>query len=380
MSLKISAEIGHIEYYPTLCTDLDTYTMADIKSGAAFDDSAFQLELENGGTASVSQWVTPKRTRSYPFARVYNTLQDNTRVTIIPIVKDEGDDGDRDYLQWSTIALMSLLNVYVIPAYYKTADRNPDYDNKITNQEFDYEYIAKKLRELERYQTDPLHWNMKEMESLSEIADKCRHYYYEEITQDTGVTMSSKSYFNSKIEDMVGDVEQFKKTSNEASAKAQTAESSGFDQPNENVLYEKGEITLRNFLGGEYFFTTDEALLIDGVLYLTEKKHTRSTLPSMDDIKDGLLKLIVFKNIQESIHDSVSYPVQACLGLTGADFPIRCTPKDNPQHLDLKSTYTDRLQRVFNECQENGIVVFAAPKGITEEEQRFLIKNAADDS
>jgi hypothetical protein len=61
-----------------------------------------------------SQWVSPKRTRSYPFARIYNTYHLPKRITIIPIIKDEGSDGDRDRIQYSTIYWMNLLNIYIV--------------------------------------------------------------------------------------------------------------------------------------------------------------------------------------------------------------------------------------------------------------------------
>src|SRR5690554_1402408 len=75
---------------------------------------------------SISKWVSPKRTRSYPFSRVYDTFSyvGGKKITIIPIVKDEGQKGDRDYLQWATISLMSLLNVYVIITYYTDGESN----------------------------------------------------------------------------------------------------------------------------------------------------------------------------------------------------------------------------------------------------------------
>ncbi|MEH2372629.1 hypothetical protein [Nostoc sp.] len=43
-----------------------------------------------------SKWVSPKRTRSYPFARIYNTYNSSKVITIIPVIKDEGKDGDID--------------------------------------------------------------------------------------------------------------------------------------------------------------------------------------------------------------------------------------------------------------------------------------------
>ncbi|MDW8096169.1 MAG: hypothetical protein RMI51_05145 [Aquificaceae bacterium] len=69
---------------------------------------------------AVCKWVSPKRTRSYPYARVYDILSQHTskKVAIIPVIKDEGKAGDRDFLQWDTVAMLSLLGVYAIPAYY----------------------------------------------------------------------------------------------------------------------------------------------------------------------------------------------------------------------------------------------------------------------
>ncbi|MEH2211706.1 hypothetical protein [Nostoc sp.] len=70
-----------------------------------------------------SKWVSPKRTRSYPFARIYNTYNSSKVITIIPVIKDEGKDGDIDKIQYSTISWMNLLNIYIVLAYYETAKK-----------------------------------------------------------------------------------------------------------------------------------------------------------------------------------------------------------------------------------------------------------------
>ncbi len=62
---------------------------------------------------------------------MFNTLNVSKKITVIPIVKDEGASGDRDFIQWDTVSLMSLLDVFVIFAYYDKADKK---DRKITNQ------------------------------------------------------------------------------------------------------------------------------------------------------------------------------------------------------------------------------------------------------
>ena len=63
------------------------------------------------------------------------------------MVKDEGASGDRDFIQWDTVSLMSLLDVFVIFAYYEKAKKR---GNKITNQQFDNNYVLSKIKEIEQ--------------------------------------------------------------------------------------------------------------------------------------------------------------------------------------------------------------------------------------
>src|SRR5215213_6108034 len=126
---------------------------------------------------AISKWVSPKRTRSYPYERVYNTFSVSKRITVIPVVKDEGVSGDRDFLQWDTVSLMSLLDVYVILAYYDTAEKHRVRAGKITNQKFDNKFILSKINEISNYHSSALHWNLRELKSLSQILEKARESY-----------------------------------------------------------------------------------------------------------------------------------------------------------------------------------------------------------
>jgi hypothetical protein len=127
------------------------------------------LLADNNHTFAVSKWVSPKRTRSYPFERVFSTLNISKKITVIPIVKDEGASGDRDFIQWDTVSLMSLLDVFVIFAYYDKADKKK---RKITNQQFDNEYVLSKIREIEQFHSSALHWNLNELNAnLHDIID-----------------------------------------------------------------------------------------------------------------------------------------------------------------------------------------------------------------
>ena len=53
-------------------------------------------------------------------------------------------------------------------------------------------------------------------------------------------------------------------------------------------------------MGGHYFFTVDEVLIKDDTINLIESKHSvKSILPSRGDIKDGLLKMILYSTLTE---------------------------------------------------------------------------------
>ena len=118
---SITAKIKGIKYTPFLCRKLNTFNFNELDK-ALSKDATFILKIDDKNQIALSWWVSAKRTRSYPYARVYDSLSfAGKKVTIIPIVKDEGIDGDRDFLQWDTVSLMSLLGVYVIIAYYNDA-------------------------------------------------------------------------------------------------------------------------------------------------------------------------------------------------------------------------------------------------------------------
>ena len=54
---------------------------------------------------------------------------------------------------------MNLANIYVILAWYSKAERLNR--SRITNQEFDADYINEKIKEISEFQFDAHHWNNK---------------------------------------------------------------------------------------------------------------------------------------------------------------------------------------------------------------------------
>jgi len=349
--LNISGKITGIKYTPLLTKTLQKYTLKEFDNALA-KESVFILDLGKENELAISSWVSAKRTRSYPYERVYNTLSfAGKKVAVIPIFKDEGKEGDRDFLQWDTISLMSLLGVYVIISYYNSAQKSSKYGNKkgnkITNQRFDNTQIKSEIKKLLAHQSDALHWNLEQIDKAGKIGEKALKAY-EDISKKTGVKMHLKSGGESKIKRLLGDKKEFMEHSRFLAKSAQKREG-GITQPHENVDGSKCTLTITNYLKGVYFFTCDECKIVGNTISLTEAKHTtKSGLPSLSDIKDGILKMILFTNLKEVLVNEKVYAVKPILKLTTAKgFNLKKFKKD-------KSKY---VQSLINEAKKNNFMI-----------------------
>jgi len=312
--MDLSAKITGIKYKPFLCAKLKTYAFKDLQK-ALSKNAVFILDVGKENKIAISWWVSAKRTRSYPYARVYDTLNfSGKKITIIPVVKDEGKEGDRDFLQWDTISLMSLLGVYVIIAYYTDAERSTHYRHKITSQRFDTKYIKQKINEILSYQSDALHWNLAQIDKIGSYGQRALENY-EKISKKTKVAMHSRATAERRVKQLLEGKEKFMNLSRQLAEAAQRRESITV-QPKEHLVGVKGVVTIRNYLGGFYYFTSDEIKVKGYDVYLIEGKHSKGTLPSIGDIKDGLIKMILFTNLENVKIGSKNYNAKPVLKLT----------------------------------------------------------------
>jgi hypothetical protein len=295
--MEITAKITGIEYKIGLAKGLDKIDFAifDIN-----ECPASCLISDKEKLFAVSKWVSPKRTRTYPYERIYNTLSTSKKITIITVVKDEGFEGDRDFIQWDTVSLMSLLDVYVILAYYNSAEKHKTRKNKITNQKFDNNFIISKIKEIENYHSSALHWNLKEInDNLPSIIDKIK-MSYSEIEKKLIVKLHGFEGLNNFKTKIQSEVNAFTEFSRQKAKDAQTREIQT-NQPTESLqTLTKAKITITNYLGGKYFLTVDEVEIDKDTISIIESKHSKSALlPGISDIKDGLIKMILFSNLKE---------------------------------------------------------------------------------
>ena len=120
----------------------------------------------------------------------------------------------------------------------------------------------------------------------------------------------------------------------------------------------KGIFRISNYLGGQYYLTADEVYWEDDQLIIQESKNSsKGKLPSEDDIKDGLFKLILFANMEQvSIDERENIQFATRLKLTG-----------------------DLVGSLFLPCETGDIFGFCAENRLSQVHQRriFLLNQEA---
>jgi VWFA-related protein len=325
--------------------------------------SSFIL-TDNENKLAVSRWLSPKRSRSYPYQRVYETLGfDGKKVAIIPVIKDEGLGGERDFLQWDTISLLSLLDVHVVLAYYDDAVKNTKQNDQITSQKLDNDFVLSKLRELMKFSGTSREWNENEAKNLKNIFTTAKESYAK-------ISEKTKTYLHNSdaIDELINFAEipnKFIEFSRQKSSKAQDREFNTL-QPKEALDSDtKARVTITNALFGKYFFTCDETKIEEKVVWLIEAKHSqRSILPSENDIKDGLLKMMIYTNLRNVKIGRGSFEAKPALKLTSTKIIGNITSDATEAEVtnffkanlfDVKMKFF--LTKLFQEARENKFTI-----------------------
>lgn len=378
--------LGQIErfkpYRPLFEPKYETFDSLDLDDIASYEGTLpnnfwFRIDTE---TYAVSKWKGPKRSRTYPYALVYNTLMHKPRVTLIPFVKDEGANGDRDYIQWDTVQMMSFLGIYVILTYHNHAVPS-DRPGKITGHEIDRAYLCERLEELGDYVSDPMHWNNSELSlQLRNIAERSVSHY-RRIERETGITLHSWT----SIESRIADLDDYKEKSRQYAESAQSRESSMVHASERVAHGTKATVTIQDDFEGKYYFTADEVFIFDGTAFLIEKKNTKpKKLPSASDIKDALVKLALFHHLDTIMEGGTRYPVRIVLGLTSESITGWC---HNLQQSEAIQAFMDEneftaanrrvLASVFQEGTQNQIFVYLIEQSAESKMKVELLRLAA---
>lgn len=127
---------------------------------------------------------------------------------------------------------------------------------------------------------------------------------------------------------------------------------------------EKTKIEIENYLGGYYYFTIDDVLDKNNILYLIESKHSKnSILPSNDDIKDGLLKLMLYNNLCEIRDLKTKRDFKIVLRLTSNTLKSNVDLPNNNLESFIKSNKLNKKQieiiyKLNSECERNEFYIW----------------------
>ena len=216
--------------------------------------------------------------------------------------------------------------------------------------------MHEKLLEVSQYQMTALHWNTTHFEKDFESIYLNAVAGYKKISQEKNVSVHSPKNHLQTLETFKTDsrfsLTYFKDATLPRSYEAVHRESLTahiLEALEENA---KGTFRISNYLGGQYYLTADEVYWQGSQLIIQESKNnSKGKLPSEDDIKDGLFKLILFANIEEVAVDE----------------------KTDIQFITRLKLTSDLIGSLFLPCVPEDLFNFCAEDCLTQTHQKRLI-------
>lgn len=117
----------------------------------------------------------------------------------------------------------------------------------------------------------------------------------------------------------------------------------------------KGVFEIENDLGGIYHLTADE-IIIDKQNYIIQesKNSSKKCLPSIDDIQDGLFKLILYSNLDNLYLGEKQLQFSCRLKLTGINIKSKIILSESTQNQELERFIENNIFIFTN--QDIGII------------------------
>jgi len=333
-------------------SELSVYSWEDFDIN--FVKPACKVVFPDGTAIALSRWKGPKRTRTYPLASVYETysFRSGKIITVIPIIKDEGADTNLDRVNFITLSWMSLMNVYIVLAWYVSAKKRSS--TRITDQKLEGRHVRSKIEEILQYKMDAHHWNRQHF--INEFIPIYRKAIesYDKIAQSQGVSLHSSKvhedfirHVRSETREDTLDLERFKEFSLIQSQRSAITETSTEHRLELRGSFPKPLFEIENYLGGKYYLTADEVEFIneDEVIIRESKNTTRGVLPSTSDIKDGLFKLLLYSQLRALHCEGRPLRFAAQIRLTGKFSGELSLPTQESQLHDFLSQFRTSQQR-----------------------------------
>ena len=344
-------------------------------------ESYWRIHYENEIYDAV-KWTTPKRTRTFGFARTFELLNSPYKKLIfMPTVKDEGRV-QSDFLGLETVAILNSFNLYVIVTYY--SDAEPEVTKgkiTITNQKLAFEDIANKIKEIHTSKISSSNWNRKEVQDFPLTLIKARQAYEtvrRKLRYEKGVLSSIKQadrYLN--IINSQG-FDAYLEMRDRWKEKSQRTNSETIQAKEDIFASLKGKtfnIYFKDNLGVDYplkfHVSPDESMQFDdNIVFIEKKKHE-----SFSNFEEHLFRMVMFENVDFSY--TTQKKVHFALGVTddnviGACYSrckqfITCQKNNFRQCRETKLHGVNETETIFNvelfkslliHCNQNDHICF----------------------
>jgi len=330
----------------------------DFKKAIKDNNKSFKSKISNDKIVAISVWTTPKRTKTYPFPRVYSTLgHDGKKITIIPVQASYGKDGDDNKLQPGTLSWMTGLGVYVIIGVFVNAKSKakgkPAANAKVgkpstqgnpvfTDFEFDNDELEDHVKEIVLKCPKVEDWNQKQLLKIPVLLELAIAHN-RRLGKKLGVPVRGFKSLEKKVKIWKKDMPKFLLDCDKESKGAQHREFSS-DQKLENVPGTKGKFNVDMGNSKMIYLTADSVSINkdEKIIEILEGKHsTKGKFPGENDVLDALFKLMIFKKSDIKI-EKVKYTKKLVCYLSGTG-----TVTDN----EIREKYKELIQ----ECKNNDI-------------------------
>ena len=320
--LQFTGLIRELHYTACVIEPLKNFPLREFDINRAKASGIIETETTE---VAYAKWVSPKRTQLSSLARTYNSYSASKTVSkilaIVPVLKDDGRDGDLDKLHYSTVSSLNLLNTYLVLGYHNHADKNStpgavDRD-KLTNHRFESESIRSQIQAIIDYPKNAFHWNKQLLETqFGETLRQSLDAYWK-ISDRTGVKIHPYIGMDHYQTSVIDDLEAFKKNS---LTKSQDDADSlpGVAALKYPVSGSKATFAVETDRGGRYplmpeslFWLTDR--------YVIQESRNSAKKPFLDlvEIQEALLKLIPYASLHSLQLNGEAVQFSVRLKLTG---------------------------------------------------------------
>ena len=272
-----------------------------------------------------AKWVSPKRTQISSLARTYNSYSASKTVSktlaIVPVLKEDGRDGDLDKLHYSTVSSFNLLNTYLVLGYHNHADKNStpsavDRD-KLTNHRFETESVRSQIQAIINYPKNAFHWNKQLLETqFGEILRQALDAYWK-ISDRTGVKIHPYTGMDQYQLSVLADLEAFKKNSL-TKIQEDTELSPGVALLKYQVSGSRATFAIETDRGGRYPLMPESLFWLTDRYVIQESRNSpKKPFLDLSEIQEALLKLIPYASLHSLQLNGEAVQFSVRLKLTG---------------------------------------------------------------